>query len=177
MKITGRVAAKAAKDGVRTLLEQVEDGGRIEITVRGKPVAIVGPVSDLTEEEVARAEQINTRAIREGKRNFSGVVLRGPYVITRNGERVASVRAPAKLLDEVASRSLSARTIETMERQVSLLEELNLLKPELAQMRKLIQAGRKALTALVAKLEPHDPETANALRRSLKEIEDGLEGA
>jgi len=142
---TRRVTAKEAKEEISSLLNEIEGGGTIEVTVRGKAIARLGSPHALEENALLRAKRIAVSDIKQGKRNFTGVLVHGPYVITRRGEDVASLKAAPEAANAAAQASPQQHIVNLLERQVSNLEELRLLKEEHKRARNLRQRLDKAI--------------------------------
>jgi prevent-host-death family protein len=171
--ITESIAAKEAKEQISRLLDEIEAGGVVEITARGKAVALLVPLASKAPEMLRRVERVTSRDIKQGKRNFTGVIVHGPYVVTRSGEEVAFLEAAPEAVDAASRTSPQQHIVELLEKQVMALEDLQLVKREYQAAINLHRHVNVRLKARIELLKEMNDPLALKYEQKYNEIDKG----
>jgi len=122
------VTTRVAKDRISSIVERAEHGRRTTVLSRSVPIAIIGPPSDIEENE--KYETISTTEIKTGQRSIKGMVARGhPVLISVRGRAVASLRRTS------SQKQKSSRAY--LNELLDLLKETQVIQNEAAKYRRI----------------------------------------
>jgi antitoxin (DNA-binding transcriptional repressor) of toxin-antitoxin stability system len=128
--------AKEVRDRISDYVNAAVAGHSVNITSRGKTVAILGPPHSLPKGQRIM-ETVSTTDIKNGKRRISLVAVHGPYSVERGGEQVAVLYSPTSSLPQV------------LERFVAEMDDLKLLDEGKARRVQLRQRADEAIRARI----------------------------